>query len=91
MIAKSRKYVMVSFRWGKEDLATEFKSSAIYNIKGEKNDDVFKEEILGTIVAFINRGIEGRIYLGIDDYGKKLASIESLHILEMGLMNIRDK
>jgi len=68
----------------KEGLDIEFKSSAIIDINGIRKDDVFKEEILGTIVGFINRGIKGSIYLGIDDNGKKIGINNELSYLSNG-------
>lgn len=60
----------------REDLNNEFKSSALtFNINGEKTPQVFKEEILSTISGFLNKGINGYLYLGIRDDGK-LVGIE---------------
>jgi len=54
-----------------EDLTHEFKETFTYNKKNDKQDyDLFEEAILGTICAFINRGVEGHIYIGIRDNGE---------------------
>jgi DGQHR domain-containing protein len=61
-----------------EDLKTEFKETLIYNIKDDRRDnDLFEEAILGSICAFINRGIEGELYIGVRDEDKKLIGIDN--------------
>lgn len=61
-----------------EDLRTEFKETLLYNIKDDRRDnDLFEESILGTICAFINRGVEGELYIGVRDEDRKLIGIDN--------------
>lgn len=56
----------------KEAQDVEFKETLMFDIKNNKiNEQMFYENILGTICAFINSKIEGKLYIGITDQGLK--------------------
>jgi len=53
-----------------EDRNNEFKETLAYNLKEKKADNsLFIEAILGTISAFINAGVTGSIFVGVNDKG----------------------
>ncbi len=56
----------------KEDMNTELKSTLYFDRKKQGySDDYFNNAILGTIVAFINRSVEGNLFVGVSDESKK--------------------
>ncbi len=60
-----------------EDLTHEFKETFAYNIKEDNADpNLFEDAILGTICAYINKGVEGHIYVGIRD-NKMITGIDT--------------
>jgi DGQHR domain-containing protein len=66
------KFILNKYIKLQETQEIEFKETLIFDIKSNKlNEQMFYENVLGTICSFINSEIEGKLYIGITDEGLK--------------------